>query len=214
MHKKFFVLFVALFVVAAGMSFGQAVTQTFTMNVTVSKYLEVNSAYVLVSKSRTIPGVGDGIPAVYPTWAGNMLDAVYSNTGFTISYAGNNPATDGFPILAKLEMPRGDRYDRLQTRIQIKNKINEGGADYERHDMRFDSGPDGASAGTYSVAGFNSGSFLTFNNAPHDGELRVEWFFDGTLPHKSPDFGPDNPWNESADAGLYTCTLVATYAVI
>jgi len=213
MHKKFFVLVVAIALVTVGMGFGQK-TQTFRMKVVVEKYIEVNPGYAEVEKKRTIPGTGDGTPTGYPTWAGNLIDAVYANCPFTITYEGTNDAGDPFPILARRETPNGNGWDRLQTRIHIKNRINEVGADPERHDVAFESGPDGANTGTWSTIGYCSGSMVQFNNAPHDGEVRIEWFFDGTLPHKSPDFGVDNTWNQSADAGEYSCRLIATYAAI
>ncbi|GAH67675.1 unnamed protein product [marine sediment metagenome] len=206
-------LAVLMIVVFSGMAMA-GVTQTFNLSATVPDYIEVNPAYATVNKHVLVDVPDDGSAPPWAKWAGNMKDAVYVNCPFTITYVGHNGVDDGLPILARHEIPTGNGWDRLQTSIVIKNKINEVGADYERHDMSFLSDPDGAAAGTYSTTGFCSGATVTFDNAPHDGEVRVEWFFNASLPHKSPDFGPDNTWNESADAGLYECQLVATYAVI
>jgi len=215
--KKFLVIGLAVLMVVGLSAIAMAQppkttdTQTFNFSATVQKHIEVNPTCTPLSKSRTIFGTGTGTPTGYPQWAGRWDDAVYANCPFTISYTGSGGGV-AYPILSRQEIPRSDRYDRLQTRIHIKNRINgvygAHDTDFERHDMDFMSGANGAATGAWA------GQTLTFNNAPHDGEVQVELFFDATLPHKSPDFGPDNPWNESADAGVYTCTLTATYTAL
>lgn len=197
---------------------GMSDFQQLQFKVTVQKYIEVNPGVTPMVFSRTIPGQGTGVPTGYPQWAAHWIDPIYVNCPFTISYNGYNPAVDNLPILARLEIPIGNGYDRLQTRIHIKNNINgtkqNPGNDYERHDMDFRSHADGAPTGTWSTSGFCTGQTLTFAYTPHDGEVDVELFFDGTLPHQTPEFGVDNPWNQSADAGMYKCRLRVTYMAL
>ena len=213
MHKKFFVLVVAIALVTVGMGFGQQ-TQTFNLSAEVHKYIEVNPAYGVVNKLRDVYLPYDGTPPGLPNYAWSRSDVVYANCPFTISYVGHNAVDDGLPILARQEV-NGNGYDRLQTGIVVRHFINEVGNGFERHDTSFLSDPDGAATGKWLTGPFSNGTpDVSFTNTPHDGEVRVELRFSATPPHKSPDFGVDNTWNQSADAGLYTCTLVATYAVI
>jgi len=184
-------------------------TQTFNFSCTVQKHIEVNPACAVINASLTIPGFGSGsVPVV--TEHGGCRDAAYANCPFTVSFVGNNPASDNLPILARLETSTTNRYDRLQTIIQIRYYINLpwGTSGWEGHHMDFLSGPDGTTVNTWT------GQTLTFVNYPHDGEIYMDWHFGASLPHLSPDFGPDNTWQQSADAGLYTCNVTATFAVV
>ena len=200
MHKKFFVLVVAIGLVTVGMGFGQN-QQTFNFECTVEPYIEVNPTFAVINASRTIHGYGTGAPPHSRNY-GTYWDAVYSNSRFTVSFEGENDAGDNLPILAMKEPGASTRYDRLQTIISIRPIINWGGPDTEYREVEF------------HYTGWWPGTTLTFNNTPHDGEIAIGLYFNAGLPHKSPDFGVDNTWDQSADAGLYTCTVVATYAVI
>lgn len=209
-----FVLAALLLIAFSGIAMAE-VLERFRFTCTVEKYIEVNPNYgsspIVISK--TIPGSGSaGEPGFSGSSYTNMVDAVYANCPFRITYTGDNCAGDKYPILAKEENPTG-RCDRLQTFIRIRNKINEGETDEENRRMKFLSGkPTGP--GT-PLAEWKLGPTITFNNTPHDGEVRVEVHFNAALPHKTPDFDdPDNEWWESADAGVYECTLTATYTAL
>jgi|SRR6056297_126982 len=194
-------------------------TQTFNLSATVEKYIEVNPSYTNLGPGdyhqaiSLTPGEGDHVPDGVHPLMNRWQDAVYANCPFNISYAGSNDAQDGLPILAREEVS-GNGFDRLQTQIQTRVRINGTQATqgtmpgYERHDMNFTSDADGAASGTWS------GKTVDFVNAPHDGEVEFTLTMNAFLPHKSPDFGNDNTWNESADAGEYTATLVATYSTL
>lgn len=203
-------LAVLMVVAFSGMVMAQN-TQTFNLSATVHKYIEVNPSYATVNKHRDVYLPYDGTPPGLPGYAWSRSDVVYANCPFTISYVGSNDAGDNLPILARDEV-NGNGYDRLQTGIVVRHFINgvlgNPQTGYERQDMDFRSDPDGANTGTWIKQN------ITFVNTPHDGEVMVRLRFSATPPHASPDWSRDNPWNESADAGTYTCTLVATYAVI
>lgn len=214
--KKLFI-FLAAILLVAGMSFGQ--TQTFNFNCTVQKYIEVNPAFLTMGFSINLPPGGylnlspwgsvPALPSPYHTYMWSNDDAAYANCPFTITYAGNNGALDGLPILARQEVPTGNGWDRLQTQIEIWQRTNVVGPDGENHNTIFISNPEGLATGTWT-----NGPTVTFNNAPHDGEIKQSVYFDAALPHKSPDFGPNNTWNQSADAGTYTCQIVATFSAL
>jgi len=207
--KKLLVLCSALFLFIgmSFVSFGQK-TQTFDLSATVQPYVEVNPAYANVSQSMTISLPGDGNVPVFSVVTGNF-DVAYANCPFSVSFVGDNPADDNIPILAMEEPGASMRYDRLQTKIQIEFVINRtnGQIDKERNLMDFLSNPEGANTGAWT------NQTVTFVNVPHDGEIYMNRRFGASLPHESPDFGTYlNTWNQSADAGLYECQLIATYA--
>lgn len=204
MHKKLLVLFVAL-VLAAGMGFGQGASdsQTFTLTTTVQKYIECRAGLALTVTDPPIPGGGTAIhngtyPAItFYTNDGNEL--AYANCPFTVQLSGDNGAGDNLPILARQEVGE-TRFDRLITSIGLQvpgTTVN----------ISFYSDPDGAVSGTWNGNPSNC-------PVPHDGEVGAFIYLGAALPHLSPEFGVDNTWNESADAGTYTCTLTFTYAVI
>ena len=188
----------------------QSASTTFNFSATVEKWIAVAEGTVNVglegswNHTKVNPGIAGSQNLVgFPQWKTRLEDNVYANCPFTVTYS-------GMPILSRTEL-NGNGADRLQTSIVIRNYIN--GyynaelAGFERQDMSFVSGPEGANTGTFTN---QSLSFQT----PHNGEVITEIFMSAALPHLSPDFGNANTWNQSADAGLYTCQVVATYAAL
>ena len=188
-------------------------TQTFNLSATVEKYVEVNPAYEQMDFSRTInPGDAGSADLEWFNQVGVWKDVVYANCRMQVTMQGDNPAGDGLPILAREEV-NGNGFDRLQTNVDIRPQINGHWYDqrpgYERAKFIFTSDAEGAATGNWLY--YNS---YSFSNVPHDGEVRMSASFDAALPHESPDFGTDNTWNQSADAGEYTATLTATYSAL
>ena len=212
MHKKFFVLVVAIALVTVGMGFGQGVSdsQTFNLKVMVQKYIEVNPLYKTMSPHITIPGHADDVTVDGGTWDQRYAYLhAYANCPFSISFEGHNEAGDLLPILARHETPVGNGWDRLQTRIHFRYSINiDGFADNEVHEINFKSDPNGANTGKWD------NKTVTFNNAPHNGEVLMRWNFGAALPHKTPYWVSRKSWKLSADAGEYTCTVVVTYTAL
>ena len=189
------------------MAQGLSDSQTFNFSCTVEKYIEVNPAYETITTSITIPGHGLGGPPGHSHMFPNYKDAVYANCPFTISCVGNNAANDGRPILARQEV-NGNGYDRLQTRITIRSWINTFAPGYEYHETEFTSPAEGVVSGRFYPP------VITFTNAPHDGEVNIKVELNASLPHKSPDFGSDNTWDQSADAGEYSAWVDVTYTAL
>ncbi len=192
------------------MAQGLSDSQTFNFSCTVEKYIEVNPDYKVVDKPMiTIPGFGDGVLSTGWSNKTSYYDTIYANCPFTFTLEGDNDAGDGLPILAREELRAGsglNRWDRLQTLLVFKYTINMG----EYHHVMFTSDAEGAGTGNWSPAGGSMG----FKSAPHDGEVALDVFLGAALPHKSPDFGTDNTWNQSADAGVYTCHVTVTYTAL
>ena len=214
MKKSIFVIAIMiamLFVVQKS----NAQTATFNFQATVEKYIAVSATQVDVNlagswnQTRLNPGTAGSQNLVgFPQWKTLLTDNVYANCPFSVTYAG---ADGNFPILSRTEI-NGNGDDRLQTSIVIRNEINGSWGAYqaghEIHDMSFVSDAEGANTGTYT------NQSIQFTETPHNGEVRTEIFMSAALPHLSPDFGNANSWNQSADAGLYTCKVIATYAAI
>ena len=188
-------------------------TQTFNLSATVEEYVEVNPSFEVMSASRTInPGDAGSADLESFNYVGKYQDVVYANCPMEISVEGDNPANDGEPILARDEV-NGNGFDRLQTNVDIRPEINgtynNQGPGWQRAKFIFTSDPEGAATGNWLY-----GKTATFSNAPHDGEVSLGLYFDAALPHESPDFGTDNTWNQSADAGDYSANVVVTYSAL
>lgn len=155
-------------------------------------------------------------------------ESFYANVPFVKSFAGTNPAGDAFPIFARQERAKDGtglvgRYDRLSTHITFETVVNglqgtEDPANREDLSVVFDA-PTQNSAAAAAGTGWWQGGYaspppyplatasLTFGT-PHDGEVYEKFFC--TADRKMPEYGTDNVWYESADAGIYELTVVET----
>lgn len=198
----------------------QNLSQKFNLQAKVSQYITVNPGNLVNEVNpvgawnQTIVDPGDVDAHVlpgWPSWKVEYKDNVYANCPFTITYTGTSVGSSTFPILSRQEV-NGNGFDRLQTYIVVRNEINGEWNNYlpghESHDMKFISDAEGADNGTMT------GSTLNFVETPHDGEVATTIWMSAALPHVTPEFGVDNTWNQSADAGLYTCEVNAVYAVM
>lgn len=195
-----------------------AQASTFNFNATVEKYIAVHEGTVNVAslnQTKLNPGVtgSEILAAGFPTdanYKSQLGDNVYSNTPFSVTYSGSS-LSSSLPILSRQE-GNGGIVDRLQTAIFITTEINGDNFNYagfERHNMTFISDPEGAATGTWT------NQTCTFVNAPHDGAVRSDFYLSAALPHKTPDFGGLHGIpSRSADAGEYTCQVIATYAAL
>ena len=212
--KRVFLISAMIVAMVAMVSSVQAQTQTFDLSATVQEYIEVNPDFAVMSASRTVdPAEGASAADLESfNYVGKYQDVVYANCPMNISVEGDNPASDGEPILAREEV-NGNGFDRLQTNVDIRPEINGSynnqGAGWDRAKFIFTSGSDGAATGNWLY-----GKTATFSNAPHNGEVSLGLYFDAALPHVSPDFGTDNTWKQSADAGEYTAEVVMTYSTL
>jgi|GEM_PF-6767401 len=197
----------------------QSMIQTFNYGATVQKYIEVGGGAVGTNANRKVMGfaatlAGNSSAVLMPggghTYMGSQQNVVYANTPFSVTYNGNNAALDALPILAQQETTGGTgngSWDRLQTGISIGQYINNYAESFV---TKFISNPDGANTGTWT------NQTVSFINAPHNGEVEQDWYFDVALPHASPDFTASQKSQKlSADAGTgYACTIIATYTAI
>jgi len=192
---------------------------TFDIQVQVEPWIEKNPDLPHVLKMQSLAqgetevldeGIGDG-----------FYEAFYSNVPFTKTYEGNNAADDRLPIFARHEREKDgteklDRFDRLSTQIFFRTSVNFPGRkedlpNMEHHTIIFgcltQDGPGtplAAFPAGYWKGGQNSSTFGT----PHDGEVWER--FSVVADRKLPDYGTNNQWYESADAGIYELTIIET----
>jgi hypothetical protein len=196
----------------------QSASATYNFSATVAKFIAVNQVtnnVASLAQTQVDPAVAGSelLAAGFPAQANyksQLTDNVYANTPFSVTFSGSS-LSSSLPILSRQE-GNGGIVDRLQTAIFVTTQINGDNANYpgyERHDMTFISDAEGANTGTYT------NQSLTFANAPHDGVVRTDFYLAAALPHKTPDFGGLHGIpSRSADAGNYTCQIVATYTAL
>lgn len=213
MHKKLLVLFAAL-VLVAGMSFGQNTDSVnFELSMTVDEYIETIQNPVSFDFGTTIhTGNREELNTALtgPTGEWNFA---YANCGFTLTVSGDNPASQGVPRFARAEVgPTASGFDILSTAYQIGiwtngNCNNELGWNYGIRAREF---PRTATTG--------------LDEAPHNGQV----LFKMNAKVNNPDGPTEAPgipiretlinqaftWDQSADAGIYTCTMLVTLMAV
>jgi hypothetical protein len=141
-------------------------------------------------------------------------EVAFSNVPFTVTLTGSNDAGDFGPIFARQEVntnpARAAHWDRLYTLLCFEYVTN--GLFAFADDDRDDQSIVFESPGTYPPSG---GYWWDRNSlnipVPHDGDIWLQIYATVALPHITPDWGVDNEWWQSADAGKYSCYVTATY---
>ena len=204
--KKLFI-FLAAIALIAGVSFAQSDTQTFNFTVEVEKYIEVNPSHKVMNVTTPSISPADVYgPKTNYSFFKYTHSIAYSNCPFQIQLDGENGAGDGLPIFARMETgPNANGWDRLDTKL-IFSFI--AGSGYKR--IQF--GDEGYYGGGVKNAWTNNP--YSFTEAPHDGEIGLELVTQATFLDPVPDWPTNNTWNQSPDAGTYTCTVIATYTAL
>lgn len=210
-------------------------SQMIFMDITVRPFIAVNPNPWFVHFGSLYPGEVPPNPAETYVNTG-FKEVAYSNVKFAVTLEGNNFARDGYPIFAREEKDEGGtglgRWDRLRTHLRFdfftnylfkKDSNNNlillsGDADYSDKTIQFNcevpSNPGNKWSGTWSNGG------KADLHLPHDGDIVARVWTgvwpktpEGTtrLPHTTPDWYHDNSWWQSADAGAYSCWVLATY---
>lgn len=214
MKKLSMILAIAIAMVCFTTTVNAQVSATYNFSATVTPFIAVNLNTFAVPTVTVDPSVnGDAVlnlPSGYPVYRTQLTSNVYSNTPFTVTFAGSSLGTS-LPILSRQE-GNGGIVDRLKTAISIMTEINGDNGNYpgfERNIMSFVSDPatQGAATGTWT------NQTCHFYNAPHDGVVRTDFYLSAALPHATPDFANAHYTWTSADAGDYTFQVVATYTV-
>jgi len=212
--KKFFILFAAILLVAS-MSFAQSTAnETFNLSMTVDKYLETAPGPISFDFGTTMhftaPSREELFAAFYGPWG--EWDLAYANCPLTITVSGDNPAGQGKPRFARHEVgAHANGFDVLSTAWQIgflTNGVwnNELGLNY------------GVRAGAFPKT-------ATLDEAPHNGQVHMKMSvkvnstsdpneISTGFPIRETVINPAFTWDQSADAGVYTCTMLVTLTAI
>lgn len=204
--------------IAIGCYFAQSAKAQNPVNVSLSmsvaKYIETKTGSLIFDFGTATHNVYNGAPGnmdlYYPATAD--WDFAYSNTGFSVTIAGNNPANQQVPRFARLETgAKTSGYDVLNTLFKIGIWTNgEVQNDAFGH-----------------VWGFGASSFpktANFDETPHNGQVRMTMLAlvnshwqndkDAGIPIRETVINRNMTNDQSADAGIYTCEMTITLAAI
>lgn len=201
--RKIFVLFAAILLVA-GMSFGQTPkSTTFNLSLYLNEYIETMPGPVDVNLGSTTHQTYYGNEEWYYNFSPKTWDLAYANCPFKITITGDNPAGQGKPRFARLEVgPHSNGYDTIPTLYAIYFTTN-GVAD-----LFYGTWLQGAHQFPYSKQ---------YAEAAHNGQVKMNlniWanatIASEAIPVRQTLINPAFIWDQSADAGVYTCSMTVT----
>ena len=210
--------FVAIMIVAV--MFVQTVnaqntgTANFNLSMTVDEYIETTPAPIDFNFGttfhNTLWSVGHE-DLFYGSWG--EWDLAYANCRFSVTLAGDNPAGQGVPRFAREEVGAhaGGGFDVLNTVYQIGFLTN---------------GVVETDAFGY-VWGLGASSFpktANFTEAPHNGQVKMRMTAhvnstyhpskDAGIPLRNTVINAGLTNDQSADAGVYNCTMLVTLTAL
>jgi len=215
--KKFLIglLVGGLILGISGMAFGQSSdATTFNLSMTVDKYIESIPTVNWDFGTTVHNGWGGGNPkeglnTALPEGSGwGQWDLAYANCGFSVTVSGSNPAGQNVPRFARAEVgTHANGFDILSTGYQIGILTN---GVWDNH------------LGLNS--GIRAGSFpktVNLTETPHNGQVamkmaaKINAIGQGSeenhgYPIRQTLIDPTFTWDQSADAGVYTCTMLVT----
>lgn len=187
---------------------------TFNLSMQVAKYIETTPTPLDFNFGTATHNVYWGAPGnmdlYYP--ATGSWDLAYANCGFSVTLSGDNPAGQHVPRFAKAEEgTHGVGWDVLNTVYQIGIWTNgEVQNDAFGH-----------------VWGFGASSFpktASFTETPHNGQVRMTMLAhvnshwqndkDAGIPIRETVINSGFTHEQSADYGVYTNTMVVTFAAL
>lgn len=175
----------------------------FNLSMTVDKYIETGESPVnLPLGTTTHVGNREQLNGDIGEW-----NLAYANCGFSVTISGNNLAGNGVPRFARAEEGTGN-FDVLPTLYDIRFTTNT-----VRKLFFGSAGPKGASHFTHTK---------DYSVAPHNGQVKMDMkvyvnsnlAVDEGVPVRRTIIDPDFTWDQSADAGLYQCTMMVTLAAL
>lgn len=185
----------------------QAQTANFNLQMTVTPYIETMQSPVTFNFGSTNH---DGMYAKSQSLYGNTgeWNLAYANCPFSVTIAGNNDANQGVPRFAKLQTGTHANavYDVLPTLYAINFTTN------GVRDLFYGSWLQGANNFPYTKS---------YAEAPHNGQIKMDMVAYVNSAIASEDvpvlqtlINSAFSDGQSADAGLYECTMVVTLAAI
>jgi hypothetical protein len=197
--KKLLLILAAIALVAR-MPFGQTQSTTFNLSLYLNEYIETMPGPVAVDLGHTWQR---NTAEVYGMSQLNPWDFAYANCPFRATFTGDNPAGEGKPRFARQETgAHANGYDTLSTRFffgfLIDGIRNSGAMDAKGFPFSWD-----------------------YAESPHNGQVRMDWLvyvnwedLQDSVPVRHTRIDPSFTWQQSADAGLYTCSVIVTLGAL
>ena len=213
MKKLFGILAIAIAMVCFVQSANAQVTN-FNLSMKVAKYIEVKTGAVSFDFGTATHNVYYGAPGnmdlYYPATAD--LDLAYANCPFSVTVSGQNGANQSVPRFARQEVgAHGGAWDVLNTVYQIGIWTN-GEVQNDAFGYQW---------------GFGASSFpktADFTEAPHNGQVRMTMLAhvnshwqndkDAGIPIRETVINRGMTNDQSADYGVYGCSMVVTLAAL
>lgn len=204
-------IFLSVFMIAM-ISFSQSVRAQnpvqFNLSMEVAKYIET---------TPTPLDFNFGVATHNPSTANMELvssakgvwNIAYANCPFSVTISGNNAANEGVPRFARQELgTNASGYDVLNTMYQIFFTTN-GPANRELF------------YGNWLQEASNFPHTKNFEEAPHNGQIKMDIiaFVNSTkksaaVPVRKTAIDPNMDRRQSADAGIYECTMQVTFIAL
>lgn len=208
MKKLVFVL-AMMFATAIFVQAQETAEATFNLSMTVDKYIEATPGPLYWNVGTTDHNNGRNVEEIYGNF--DEWNLAYSNCPFRVDIEGNNPAGQGKPRFARLETgAKANGYDILPTLYKIYVHTND--------EAKYLSG-----AGTMVQQAGEFPIYGVFDEAPHNGQVKMDMrVFINTALATDPGAGgtkktvidPNYTWDQSADAGEYTCQMTVTLTAL
>lgn len=191
----------------AGMSFAQGASDNVQLNLSLNlmPYIETMPGPVSWDLGNTTHYVAYDVENIYGKT--NSWDLAYANCPFKITITGDNPAGEGKPRFARLETgPHANGYDTIPTLYAIHFTTN------GVSDLFFGKWLQGAHQFPHSK---------DYTESPHNGQVKMDMrvyanapIASESVPMRKTLINPAFTWQQSADAGIYTCQMTVTLTAI
>lgn len=180
---------------------------SFNLSMTVSKYIETTPSPLNWNFGSTSHQVAYGGPIESLYGAMGQWNLAYANCPFSVTVAGNNGANQGVPRFARQEVgAHGGDWDILPTLYAINFTTN------GVRDLFYGTWLQGAHQFPYTK---------NYTEAPHNGQVKMDMvsYINSTIaseavPVRKTLIDPTFTNIQSADAGVYECTMVVTLTAL
>ncbi len=179
----------------------------FNLSMTVDKYIETTPSPLSWDFGTTTHSAsyGPSREELYGTMG--QWDLAYVNCPFSVTVSGNNVANEGVPRFARAEVgAHGGAYDILATLYAIHFTTN----GYQ--DLFYGTWLQGAHQFPYTKS---------YSEAPHNGQVKMDMnayvnssVASENVPVRATLINPAFTGIQSADAGVYACTMIVTLTAL
>ncbi len=205
--KKFALIFAFMIVAVVFVQAQTTASASFNLSMTVDKYIETTPSPLNWDFGTTSHQVAYGGPmeSLYGTMG--QWNLGYANCPFSVTVAGNNGALQGVPRFARQEVgAHGGDWDILPTLYAINFTTN------GVRDLFY---------GTWLQGANNFPYTKNYAEAPHNGQIKMDMkayinssVASEAVPVRKTLIDPTFTNIQSADAGVYECTMVVTLTAL